>query len=157
MYGVYSLAPNFFAHSSLPWLVPIANTLLHPFALAPWRMDSPTQPTPKTATLEFSTSGVLVNAPYPVVIPHPKRHAFSSGALWLMATTENFETTVYCEKVEQPIYHELQTLEMTTVPTHKVENFLSFALESNSSIRHGTFTLSCTNYDQPESSRKQVE
>jgi hypothetical protein len=48
------LAPNFFAHSSLLGLVSIANTLLHPFALAPWRIESPTHPIPNTATVEFS-------------------------------------------------------------------------------------------------------
>lgn len=47
--------------------------------------------------------GVFVSDPYPVVIPHPNKHAFSSGAFSLTATTENFETTVYCEKVDVPI------------------------------------------------------
>lgn len=35
--------------------------------------------------------------------PQPSRQALSSGALSVMATTENLLTTVYCEKVEQPI------------------------------------------------------
>jgi hypothetical protein len=63
----------------------MAKIRLAPFALAPWRMDSPTQPIPKTATFEPSAEaqftldkdeegdipipGVLVAAPYPVVIP----------------------------------------------------------------------------------------
>jgi hypothetical protein len=47
--------------------------------------------------------GVLVSDPYPVVIPQPNKQAFSSGAFSLTATTENFDTTVYCENVEVPI------------------------------------------------------
>ena len=39
--------------------------------------------------------GVLVAAPKPVVMPQPRRQAFSSGAFSLTATTENLETTVY--------------------------------------------------------------
>lgn len=51
-----SLAPNFFAHSSFFGLVSIAKILLHFLARAPWRMERPTQPIPKTATVEPSST-----------------------------------------------------------------------------------------------------
>ena len=82
----------------------------------------PIAPTPKTATEEPSeilvshTSlavpdilhvlipGCLTTAPHAVVIPQPSRQTRSRGALGLTATTETSATTVYCEKVEVPIY-----------------------------------------------------
>jgi hypothetical protein len=48
------LAPNFLAHSAFFGFVSIAKTRLHFFSLAPWRIERPTQPIPKTATVEPS-------------------------------------------------------------------------------------------------------
>ena len=48
--------------------------------------------------------GCFATAPQAVVMPHPRRQTRSRGALGLTATTETSATTVYCEKVEVPIY-----------------------------------------------------
>jgi hypothetical protein len=90
-----SVAPNFFAHSSLPSFVSIAIILDAPLATHPWITLRPTQPAPKMAHVEpFSTLAVRVAAPNPVVIPQPKRQALSRGAFGLMATIEISATTI---------------------------------------------------------------
>ena len=74
------------------------------FWTAPCTTDRPTQPAPKTATLEpSSTLAVSTAAPYPVVMPQPSRQVRSMGASLVMATTEMSATTVYWEKVEVPM------------------------------------------------------
>src|SRR6185369_11182001 len=48
--------------------------------------------------------GCFVTAPQAVVMPQPRRQTFSSGAFGSTATTDTSATTVYCEKVEVPIW-----------------------------------------------------
>src|SRR5208282_3000316 len=91
-----SVAPNFLAHSSLASLVSTAIILEAPLATQPWITLRPTQPAPKMAQVEpSSTLAVRVAAPKPVVIPQPRRHALSRGALGLIATMEMSATTTY--------------------------------------------------------------
>lgn len=52
--------------------------------------------------------GCLTTAPQAVVIPQPNKQTRSRGAFGLTATTETSATTVYCEKVEVPIYEGCQ-------------------------------------------------
>lgn len=55
-----SVAPNLSATSSLDGLVSIAMTREQFFALAPCRTERPTQPAPKTATVEPSVCEIQV-------------------------------------------------------------------------------------------------
>ena len=72
--------------------------------VAPWIALSPTPPMPKTATVApASTLAVFNTAPMPVVMPHPSRQIFSSGALWLTFATAISGRTVYSLKVEVPM------------------------------------------------------
>lgn len=87
-------------------------------------------------------SGVLVAAPYPVVIPHPRRQALSRGAFSSTATTEYLETTVYCEKVEVPICLLAQA---STLDTYEVVKLLALALETRCAVRHNALALGGTN------------
>src|SRR5271170_4469682 len=98
-----SVPPNFLAHASFASFTSTTIILPALFLTAPWTTERPTQPAPKTATLDpFSTFAVTTAAPYPVVIPHPSRHVLSIGALSVIATTEMSATTVYCENVDVP-------------------------------------------------------
>src|SRR5256885_1835079 len=99
-----SVPPNFFAHASFLPFTSTTMILPAPFLTAPWTTERPTQPAPKTATFEpCSTFAVTTAAPYPVVIPHPRRQVLSIGAESVIATTDISATTVYCEKVDVPI------------------------------------------------------
>ncbi len=61
-------------------------------------------PRPNTATVEpGSTLAVLSTAPMPVVMPQPSRQTLSSGAALLILARAISGTTVYSEKVEQPM------------------------------------------------------
>lgn len=65
---------------------------------------NPTAPRPKTATDEpVSTLHVFQTAPQPVATPQPRRHILWSGASVGTLAQEISATTVYSEKVEQPI------------------------------------------------------
>ncbi len=61
-------------------------------------------PRPNTATVEpGSTLAVFSTAPMPVVTPQPSRHTLSKGAAGLILASAISGTTVYSEKVEQPM------------------------------------------------------
>jgi hypothetical protein len=124
---INSVAPNFFAHSSLLGLVSIATIREALTCRAPFITPRPTQPHPKTATVEpadrrkgknkrerkflerymgeadVRTPGSFVTAPQAVVIPHPRRHTLSRGASPLILTTDTSARTVYWENVDVPI------------------------------------------------------
>ncbi len=71
---------------------------------APWMHDRPMPPRPNTATVEpASTLAVLSTAPMPVVTPQPSKQTLSSGAAGLILASAISGTTVYSEKVEQPM------------------------------------------------------
>lgn len=99
-----SVPPKLLAHVFLSSFT--STMMIRPalFATAPCTTLRPTQPAPKTAMFEpSSTFAVIRAAPYPVVMPQPRRQVFSIGASCCTATTEISATTVYCEKVEQPM------------------------------------------------------
>lgn len=50
-----------------------------------------------------STLAVFSAAPYPVEMPHPRRHTLSRGAFSLILASEMSATTVYSEKVLVPM------------------------------------------------------
>jgi len=85
-------------------------------------------------------------APHAVVIPHPRRHTFSSGAFSVTLATENLDTTVYCENDDTPIcaiYGKKRVRrQCTTQSTHEMEDILAFAAESHCLIRHDALALS---------------
>jgi hypothetical protein len=58
-----SVAPNFFDHSSLESFTSTTMILPALFLTAPWMTERPTQPAPKTATLEPSST-----PPFPAVM-----------------------------------------------------------------------------------------
>lgn len=84
----------------------------------------------------------LVTAPQAVVIPHPRRHTLSRGAFGFTATTETSATTVYWEKVEVPICHEISFEPKRSGIPHKMENILSLAFETGRIIWHESLSLS---------------
>lgn len=92
----------------------------------------------------------LATAPHAVVIPQPSKHTFSKGAALLTATTETSATTVYCEKVDVPIYIARPQLELPQCGvmgvTHEMVHGLSLDGEAASVIGHKTFALGCTDF-----------
>ncbi|MNV92123.1 hypothetical protein D3C71_1866770 [compost metagenome] len=72
--------------------------------LAPMIAAKPMPPRPKIATVApSSTLAVLSTAPMPVVTPQPSRQTLSSGASLGILAREISGSTVYSEKVEQPM------------------------------------------------------
>ena len=72
--------------------------------VAPITADRPMPPMPKIATDEpSSTLAVFMTAPMPVVTPQPSRQTSSSGASGLTLASDISGSTVYSEKVEQPM------------------------------------------------------
>ncbi|MNG15334.1 hypothetical protein D3C84_991540 [compost metagenome] len=72
--------------------------------LAPIMAARPIPPRPKMATVApSSTLAVLSTAPIPVVTPQPSRQTLSNGASFGITATETSGSTVYSEKVEQPM------------------------------------------------------
>jgi len=90
----------------------------------------------------------LTTAPQAVVIPHPRRQTFSSGADLLTATTETSATTVYWEKVDVPIYgrekSDLFELHIDT-GSHKMVDWLPIHGEAAGAVGHQAFALRCAN------------
>ena len=71
---------------------------------APITADKPIPPKPKMATVSPSfTFAVFMTAPIPVVTPQPSKHTSSSGAVGFTFANEISGSTVYSEKVEQPM------------------------------------------------------
>eukprot|EP00438_Fugacium_kawagutii_P001031 Skav205839 [mRNA] locus=scaffold160:424215:428029:- [translate_table: standard] len=82
----------------------MAKILAAPLILAPWITERPTAPKPKTATLlPPSTFSVFQAAPRPVETPQPSSEQTSRGAVSETLAHEMSATTVYSEKVEQPM------------------------------------------------------
>jgi len=99
-----SVAPNCRASANLEGLVSMA--MMRPALAwrAPWITARPMPPRPNTATLSPSaTLAVLCTAPMPVVTPQPSRHTCSGLACGLTLASDTSATTVYSEKVEQPM------------------------------------------------------
>lgn len=91
-----------------------------------------------------------MTAPQAVVMPQPRRQTFSSGAFLSTATTETSATTVYCEKVEVPIYLlcSASVLETIILIAYKVMDRLSVDSESTCIVGHESFSLGSANYMQ---------
>jgi len=71
---------------------------------APCTTESPIPPRPKTATVAPGwTLAVFSTAPIPVVMPHPSRQTFSSGASGRTFASAISGTTVYSAKVDVPM------------------------------------------------------
>ena len=71
---------------------------------APITADNPIPPKPKIATVSPScTLAVFITAPMPVVTPQPNKHTSSNAAFLFTFAKEISGSTVYSEKVEQPI------------------------------------------------------
>ena len=99
-----SVAPSLRASSNLLSLTSIAMIRLALAMVAPMMADSPMPPMPKMATVSPSlTLAVFNTAPMPVVTPQPSRQTSSSGASLLTLASEISGSTVYSEKVEQPM------------------------------------------------------
>ncbi|MCY1440608.1 hypothetical protein D9M71_568910 [compost metagenome] len=99
-----SVAPNSRATSNLAGLISMAMIWDALAILAPIIAAKPMPPNPKIATVAPSvTFAVLSTAPIPVVTPHPSRQTFSSGASLGILAREISGSTVYSEKVEQPM------------------------------------------------------
>ena len=70
----------------------------------PITAPSPTMPAPKTTHVDpASTCAVLIAAPSPVVSPHAKSAAPSSGASGLIFASAISGITVYSANVEVPM------------------------------------------------------
>ena len=65
----------------------------------------------------------------------------------MTATTETSATTVYCEKVEVPIYIAVEYKQgcLASRTAHEVVNGLAPDGEANALVRHQTLSLSRTN------------
>ena len=67
--------------SNLSGFISTPMILEAPASLHPIKTASPTAPKPHTAQVDpFSTFAVFKAAPYPVEIPHPRRHTFPRSA-----------------------------------------------------------------------------
>ena len=90
--------------SNLSGLTSMARMRSAPAITAPWITDRPMPPRPNTATVEpGSTLAVFSTAPIPVVMPQPRRQTLSSGAALLTLASAISGTSVYSEKVLQPM------------------------------------------------------
>ncbi len=99
-----SVAPSLRANSNLLSFTSIAIMRDAEAIAAPITADSPMPPRPKMATVApASTFAVFITAPIPVVTPQPSRQTSSSGASGLTLASDISGSTVYSEKVEQPI------------------------------------------------------
>ena len=90
------------------------------------------------------------------MIPHPRRQTFSRGAALSTATIETSATTVYCEKVDVPIYLDRPN-RIALYPfrdhdvkgdkeAYKMVDSLTLALESRCAIGHDAFALCSANF-----------
>lgn len=155
----------------MPLFTSIAMTLAHFFALAPCKMDRPTQPIPKTATFEFS-GGILK---FSVVSDFQKRSRLTdTGGLGEGTEASSNTTAQQASLVQRSLwvnsydgnigYHgvlgkgrgsHLKAQGKTSTRqirisgrsrnAHKVVDVLAFALESNSAVGHDTLTLGGSN------------
>ncbi|MNQ54907.1 hypothetical protein D3C85_689860 [compost metagenome] len=99
-----SVRPSSRATASLAGLMSMPMIRLALAILAPMIAARPIPPRPKMATVEPAvTLAVLSTAPMPVVTPQPSRQTFSSGASLGILAREISGSTVYSEKVEQPM------------------------------------------------------
>ena len=99
-----SVAPSSLAISNLPGLMSTAMMRAALAIFAPMIAARPMPPRPKMATVApSSTLAVFSTAPIPVVTPQPSRQTFSSGASLGIFAREISGSTVYSEKVEQPM------------------------------------------------------
>ena len=99
-----SVAPNFSAIANLLGLVSMPMMRFAPDMRAPMMAAKPMPPKPKIATVSPRfTLAVFITAPMPVVTPQPSKHtSFKSASGWIFAN-DTSATTVYSEKVEQPM------------------------------------------------------
>ena len=99
-----SVAPSCLANSNLDSLISMAIMRLAFAIAAPITALKPIPPKPKIATVSPScTLAVFITAPMPVVTPQPNKQTSSNGASLFTFASEISGSTVYSEKVEQPI------------------------------------------------------
>jgi hypothetical protein len=75
-----------------------------PYSLAACITASPTAPRPQTATDDPGfTTGLIIAAPQPVLIPHPRTQHLLRSALGLILAAEIYAITVYSLNVLHPM------------------------------------------------------